>query len=131
MKQPPLRSCPTCGADYDPEKLGLRDYSWLVDEVPGASDLDFVLEQKLTGRMLVMEFKSAGESLPLGQRLLLKTLVRKGCDVWVVWQQRRGRVHRVTMDGAGRLSPVVSLTREQLSAQVLAWWREGRVEEAA
>jgi len=131
MNQPALRSCPICGSDYDPERLGLRDYSWLTDTLPGASDIDFVLEQKTTGRVLICEFKSAGEHLPLGQRLLLKTMVRKGCDVWVVWQRKDHKVQRAAMNGAGGLGPVASLTRQQFSRQVQAWWDSGQVEEAA
>jgi len=131
VNQPPLRTCPLCGSAYDAEKLGLRDYSWLTDTIPGASDVDFVVEQQSTGRLLAAEFKSEGERLPKGQRLLLKTLVRKGCDVWVCWQLHNGRIQRYVMNGTGNFGSMVVLTRQQFSKQVHAWWAEGLAQEAA
>lgn len=131
MSQETLRSCPTCGGEFNPEALGLRDYSWLNEVVPGASDLDFALEQKSTGRLLIVEFKSQGQRLPMGQRLLLKTLARKGCDIWVAWQKRNGSIDVADLDGRGELVGFRNLTREGLAAAVDAWWATGSASSSA
>jgi hypothetical protein len=83
----PLRACPVCGTRVeDTVHLGLRDYRWLNEELPGRiapMDLDFILEKN--ERFLIQEYKPKGAPLTMGQRLTLRALVRKaGADVWVV-----------------------------------------------
>jgi hypothetical protein len=86
MTNEPLRGCPTCGTKVTEAKLGLRDYRWIGEALPGRvapMDFDAVLEKN--GHFLVMEFKPEGsKGLPLGQRITLTRLVRQGWDVWVV-----------------------------------------------
>lgn len=125
-----LRACPTCGTEVRHTKLGLRDYSrWLNEVLPGrvgGSDIDSVVEQNRTGRVLFMEFKPEGVSLPVGQRLLLRTMVKKGIDVWCVWEEKDG-VHAQagTMDETGEVRFVQRMTIRQLGMRVKRWWNDG------
>ena len=70
-----LRACPTCSTKVSAVQMGLRDYSsWLAEHMPGrvsGADIDCVLEQSRTGRVLFFEFKRKGQQLPTGQRLLV------------------------------------------------------------
>jgi hypothetical protein len=110
--------------------LGLRDYgAWLSEELPGrvgGSDIDCVVEQSRTGRVLFLEFKPLGKPLPMGQRLLLKTMARKDIDVWVVWEYPDGQhmdVGVLTKDGEVLFREPV--TKKQLGRRVLKWWNLG------
>lgn len=125
--QPALKACPTCGQDTVAE-LGLRDYSrWLSPVLPGrigGTDLDCVLDQSSTGRMLVQEYKQGNQRLPMGQRLLFKGLVEKGFDVWVVWEySNHVKVGAVDLTGEVRFMEQMSTT--QLAAKTRAWWYDG------
>jgi hypothetical protein len=124
--QPNLRHCPSCGGEVT-EALGLRDYaSWLTG-LPGkvsASDLDFVLEQAQTGRVLIHEYKEGNKPLGVGQRLLLQDMVRKGCDVWLVWEGK-GTVTAGAMTAEGKVPFTQEMTRAELSARVVDWWYDG------
>lgn len=129
-----LRGCPTCGTKVAEAKLGLRDYSgWLSDVLPGrvsASDIDAVIEQSKTGRVLFLELKPENVQLPVGQRLLLKTMVRKGIDVWVVWEEKDGtHVQAGVMDETGEVRFVQRMTIRQLGMRAKRWWNDG-LEEA-
>lgn len=87
MTNAALRGCPLCGAHVSDGQLGLRDYRWLGDTLPGRvapTDFDFVLERH--GRFLIIEFKPPGGALPMGQRITLKALARDPrFTVWIVW----------------------------------------------
>lgn len=125
MANEPLRGCPTCGTRVSKVKMGLRDYRWVSNALPGRvapMDLDCVLERG--GNFLVMEFKPKGQGLPLGQRLTLKALVRQGWDVWVVWEEDDQHVQAGAMDKRGDIPFVEDLLTEELSDRVSAWWRE-------
>jgi hypothetical protein len=104
-------------------KMGLRDYRWVSNALPGRvapMDLDCVLERG--GSFLCMEFKPGGAPLPLGQRLTLKALVRQGWDVWVAWEQDDGSVHVGAMDRRGEVPFVEELTQDELTERVTDWW---------
>jgi hypothetical protein len=122
-----LHSCPVCGGAVTSD-LGLRDYStWLLDKLPdrvGASDVDLVLEQASTGRVLVIEFKKPGQRLGVGQRLMFQWLVRAGATVWLVWEGPK-RVTVSQMDATGTTYFQELLTPNQLGRRVSKWWAAG------
>lgn len=123
-----LRKCPTCLTPVKELDLGLKNYRWLRDALPGRvglADLDGVLEQAATGRVLVFEFKPAGASIPLGQRLLLKRFVRFGCDVWVIWEGREDTHEVGAMDRAGNVPFVAKVSTQGLRQRVREWWQTG------
>jgi hypothetical protein len=123
MANDPLRGCPTCGTPVAGLSLGLRDYRWVSEALPGREapmDLDCVLEK--AGHVLIMENKPLGMPLPLGQRLTLKTFVRLGCDVWVVWEDEDGTHAEVgSMDRNGNINFVERMTINKLRRRVTAW----------
>jgi hypothetical protein len=85
------------------------------------TDLDAVLEHR--GQVLIMEFKPEGASLPLGQRLTLKTFVGKSCDVWVCWESKdRKTVEVGAMDKHGELPFVERMPVAKLRRRVAAWY---------
>lgn len=124
MANEPLRGCPTCGTKVSNVDMGLRDYRWVSESLPGRvapMDLDCVLEKN--GRFLVMEFKPGGAPLPLGQRLTLKRLVRLGMDVWVVWEDGE-RVEVGAMDRNGEVPFVSEMRKNKLARKVQQWFEE-------
>jgi len=124
MANAPLRGCPTCGTPVGETKgLGLRDYRWLSPYLPGRvapSDLDSVLERN--GHFLVMETKPSGASLNMGQRIMLKNLVRgpKSIDVWVVWGDEK-TVEVGAMDRQGEIPFVDKMKTERLAEKAVQW----------
>jgi hypothetical protein len=132
MANEPLRGCPTCGTRVSDLKMGLRDYRWVSDALPGRvapMDLDCVLERR--GHFLVQEFKPKGAPLPMGQRLTLKALVRLGMDVWVVWEddQDSDRVEVGSMDRNGNVPFVESMRKGRLRRRVADWYTDASKEE--
>ncbi len=127
MSNENLRGCPLCGTPVSEAKLGLRDYNtWLADALPGRvapMDVDFILEKN--GHTLVIEFKPNNASLPLGQRLTLKHLVRTGADVWVVWHDDGEAKARVgSMDRNGNVNFIEDMRITKLRSKVRAWFEE-------
>lgn len=127
-----LRACPTCGTKNKGENaknLGLRDYSWFSAQLPGrvgASDLDAVVDQRSSGRVLIHEYKPKGVALPLGQRLLLRRFVELGCDVWVIWEDTKTDTVQVgDMSKEGEVLFIEDMSKNQLGAKVKTWWNLG------
>ena len=123
-----IRTCPLCQHPVEPGELGLRDYAWLSDALPGrngATDFDAVFTQNRTGRSLILEFKPGAAPLPMGQRLALQLFVLMGSDVWVAWDSdpQAIRVHK--MDQNGQLSSVRVVTKDQFSGMLSEWWAKG------
>jgi hypothetical protein len=113
-------------------KMGLRDYRWVSDALPGRvapMDLDCVLERR--GHFLVQEFKPKGAPLPMGQRLTLKALVRLGMDVWVVWENDTDpdRVEVGAMDRNGNVPFVEDMRKGRLRRRVADWYTDASEEE--
>lgn len=118
----PLRKCPTCMTPVADAKLGLRDFRWVVKSLPGRvapMDIDFALEKN--GRFLFIEFKplNAG-GLSVGSRILYKTLVRAGHDVWLV--RGDGPVEAGPMDRNGNVNFTAQMSVEDLAQRVRAWF---------
>ena len=73
--------------DFDAWEKSLKNFEWLKDAVPGATDLDVFIERR--GKFLVMETKTyvkgVGVKVPFGQYLALKALAQLDqFDVWLV-----------------------------------------------
>ncbi len=131
MSNDPLRGCPTCGTPVDETKnLGLRDYRWVSEVLPGREapmDLDCVVEK--LGHVLIQEFKPKGVPLPLGQRLTLRSFVRLGCEVWVVWEDPDGdHVEVGEMDRHGNVKFVERMTLRKYRRRIPEW-RSAVIEE--
>jgi hypothetical protein len=121
----PLRACPLCGTKVSDIQLGLRDYKWLGNALPGKvapTDVDFLLERN--GNFLVMEFKPEGVPLGAGQRIALKALVRKGFDVWVVREVDPAWVGVTVLNARGDEDAQRRMTRTELVREVSEWWEE-------
>lgn len=83
-------------------------------------DIDAVLEKN--GRFLALEFKAPGEVIPLGQRITLKTLVRQGWDVWVVYHRDGEKTCEVgAMDRHGNLPFKEVMSVPELARKVAEW----------
>ncbi len=72
---------------FDAWSKSLRNFEWLSESVPGATDLDVFIERK--GRFLVLETKTyspgSGVRVPFGQYLALRALATlEPFDVWLV-----------------------------------------------
>lgn len=98
--------------DWEKFEGTLRDYaSWLGSAVPGASDLDFVVERR--GHFLVLEAKpwSNGINVGFGQYLMLETLAKiDAFDVYLVGEApKSGACYLLRLDPAN--PPVKKATR--------------------
>lgn len=124
MANAALRSCPTCGTPVEQVAgLGLRDYRWLAPLLPGKvspSDLDSVLERN--GHFLIHEYKPKGAGIGMGQRIMLKNLVRgpRTIDVWVVWGDETS-VEVGSMDRNGEIPFVDKMKTEKLAQKTVQW----------
>lgn len=121
MRQEPIRS-------YEAWLESFQNFSWLSDNVPGATDFDMVLHARNgrgDNRFLVFEFKAAGKRLPKGQQLLLSALQEEGWVVVVVWGPQRDGTYLLGYDWQGRV------TKEELSARVDEWWSQNKKKRAA
>lgn len=128
MTNAPLRGCPLCSTPIDNLDLGLRDYRWVTEALPGKvapMDMDFVLERN--GHVLIQEYKPEGAPLPLGQRLTLKTFVRMGCDVWVVWEGEK-KVQVGMMDRYGNVAFIESMTPAKFKRKTTEWYEEANAD---
>lgn len=124
-----LRNCPTCDTPVaDAKDLGLRDYRWVDEELPGKvglMDFDAVLSQSKSGRMLVLELKPKGAYISIGARLTFQVLVKEGKDVWVIWDLGKGRVKLGECNDTGRPQNVREMTRKRAAVLVRKWWEKG------
>ena len=123
-----LIGCPTCGTKVDEVDIGLRDFSWVNEVLPGKlglMDIDGTLTQFRTGRVLMMELKPAGDSLSEGARLTFALFVRAGFDVWLVWDHGNGWVEAAELDDDGEPYGVRMIRRSTLANKVREWWDEG------
>lgn len=129
MTQPSLLECPTCKTPVSQVQLGLRDYSrWVNPVLPGkvgGTDVDFMLQQASTDRMLMVEFKEANKRLSVGQRMALTALKARRIDVWVAWQYSDGSVAVGSLDDNGTVMFTEKMTEAKFAAKVRDWWYEG------
>ena len=65
-----------------------RDWHFLTKVLPRnitPSDIDGIVEA--SGNFWVMEYKKEGKPVPLGQKILLERLVKKGFCVTIIWHR--------------------------------------------
>lgn len=133
VKEGVLRGCPVCGTKVSDVDLGLRDFRWLNEALPGklgGMDVDFVLSQSKTGRVLHIEMKPPGARISFGARLTYAVYVKDGYDCWAAWgPDSEGNVQRGVFDKAGRVQRVVTMTQDEFSEDVALWWECGLVED--
>lgn len=128
----PLRECVLCRTPLTEESraaMGLRDFGWINSELPGnvgLMDIDGVLNQYATGRILMLSMMAPHYRVSTGERLTYTLFVRdKGVDVWYLWEHTNGRVKRGVCNAMGRSGPVKEFTRKQLARLVVEWWNAG------
>lgn len=128
VKEGKLRGCPTCGTKVAEVDIGLRDFAWVNEALPGKlglMDLDGCITQAATGRGLFLELKPHGAFISRGARLTFALLVSKGFEVWFAWDEGDGWVTFAPAreDGApGRRRRMKAST---LARKVRHWWDEG------
>lgn len=119
-----LRGCPTCGTPVDQAKLGLRNYQWINDQLPGKvgmMDIDGVLERR--GHVLMLETKPLhNKGIPVGQRITLRTFVKMGVHVWVVWHDG-DEVQVGRMDERGEVPFATKTNVAGLVQYIVDWWQ--------
>lgn len=123
MSGAPLRKCPTCLTPVDEVKLGLRDFRWASDVLPGKvapMDVDFMLERN--GRFLVLEFKPKDMHVGMGQFITLKALEELGMEVWLV--KGDGPEVEVSCLEGGQWREDAITTVDQLATSIAAWFQE-------
>lgn len=128
-----LRKCPVCATPVkDATALGLRNYEWVNQALGnklGLMDFDGVLTQYKTGRMLVLEFKPPGAYISTGARLAFAMLVQAGYDVWILWEEKDGRVSVGICNDKGRPVTKLLMTVPDAAELVQDWWAMGFAEE--
>lgn len=125
-----LRSCPLCQRTLEGVNIGARDYRGVNALLPnriGGTDVDLVLQQNGTDRMLVVEFKPSIAPLMKGQRDTLAWFARKGADVWVVCDtEYPTKVQLASLDGKGVLSDWRTMSAVRYHQLVADWWMAPR-----
>jgi len=119
MANAPLRGCPTCGTKVTDVALGLRDYRWVSDKLPGRvapMDIDFLLERN--GQLLILEFKPDDVEPGPGQARTFRTL-KDHADFWLV--QGDGPV---TVDFGDGLRNRYRMSAGSLADEVALWFEE-------
>jgi len=124
-----LRACPTCRTPVSEANLGLRDYAWVNESLPGkvgGMDVDFCITQDRSNRALALEFKPQDAFISMGHRLTFGLLVRLGFDVWILWEQKDGTVKVGAVNVKGH-TPIISaaMPRVKVAQLIREWWDEG------
>jgi len=128
VKDGVLRGCPVCGTPVAEAALGLRDYRWVNEALGnklGLMDIDGVLSQAGTGRVLMLELKPRGARISTGARLTFALFVKAGFDCWVLWDQENGRVKLAELNDKGRPINFKDMTIKRAATLVKRWWDEG------
>ena len=123
-----LKTCPTCGTSVGKVNMGLRDFRWVNEALPGrvgGMDLDFCVTQNITGRVIFLELKPGGAPVSRGARLTFALFAGRGDTCWVVWDLGDGMVERGVFDKAGRVQRRTTMTQEELAEDLGGWWDSG------
>jgi hypothetical protein len=129
VKEGKLRGCPTCGTPVSSVDIGLRDFRWVNEALPGKlgfMDVDGCLTQASTRRVLVMEMKPKGEYISRGARLtyaIFATLPK--VEVWYAWDEGEGWVTMAKANPDGSPGHRRRMRRTTLARKVRAWWDLG------
>jgi len=122
--------------NYEEWAKSLRNYEWLAGVVPGAMDVDVLIERK--GHFLVLETKpwTNGVNVGFGQHLALDALSRLDeFDVYLVGEGSKGQLYMLRYDGDAPVRngtrPVwfppkrfMRTTKEGLGVFVGEWYKE-------
>lgn len=113
------RACKKCGDEivsnyFDDVLAGLgkRGSSF--------SDVDAITHDGDTNRFLFQEFKREGESMPRGQKMLLRGLAR--LDYLTVWVVRRRSDGLVDWYDVAKGGSIRVITLDEYRARFSAWW---------
>lgn len=129
---------------YQAWSESLKNFEWLAGAVPGATDIDMLVER--SGNFLFIEVKpwQKGVVMPTGQHRALRALSEQPrTTVWVVGERD---LRFFVADYATSLPPVYiwkdgrrqalwpadrfrQLTQDQLREEVTAWWNRAEGEE--
>jgi hypothetical protein len=123
LSAPPLRGCPLCKTKVTEVQLGLRDYRWITDRLPGKvapMDGDFILERN--GDFLFMEFRQPGEPISMGKRITIEGLrALEGVEFWIVEApDEHGPETEVKVTWNETVQEVMS--RQRLEEYILKWY---------
>jgi hypothetical protein len=127
IKDGKLRGCPVCGTRVAQADIGLRDFSWVNEALPGRlglMDIDGCLTQAATGRALMLELKPKGQVVSRGALLTYQLFWQKGIDVWLVQDEGDGQA-TVAELYADDFLPAHTLAVTELAEKVREWWDEG------
>ena len=122
--------------DYEKWSKSVRNFEWLAGKVPGACDIDVIVERK--GRFLVLEAKdwSNGINVPFGQHLMLDAMSRlEMFDVFLVGEGKTDTFYLLRYDDSPPVRngtrPVwfppkrfQRTTKEGLGIMVGEWYKE-------
>lgn len=126
--------------DFDAWERSLKNFEWLSDSVPGATDLDVFIERKK--QFLVIETKhysvGSGVRVPFGQYLALKALSELPSFTVYLVGELEGNADRLYVLNLAdreptkvRTGPVWFKTRQfqattksGLAEMCKAWWEE-------
>ena len=130
---------------YDTWADSMRNFSWLLDSVSGAMDVDCLIERK--GNFLIIEAKpwSKGVRLPYGQhRALYQLSLQPNTRVYIVGEDKDETIHVASYNNATKPIYVrksnmifwppdrfVPTSKDGLSKMVKAWWRDAGGEQLA
>lgn len=123
--------------DFDAWNASIRNFEWMGGELPGAMDVDMLIERR--GRFLVLEGKpwqgTAGVSVPFGQYLALEALANiPQFDVYIIGEAPQSasfyrcrvgeRKPMMNRTGPVRFPPrrFERTSREGLALFVKDWW---------
>jgi hypothetical protein len=95
----------------------------------GGMDVDFVINQAKTHRLLHIEQKPKGARISVGASLTYREYVRAGFDAWAMWDMQDGTVRQGFFDANGRIQDIEHMEAKQLASRVRAWWDSGLEEE--
>ena len=129
VKDGVLRGCPTCGTPVEDADLKMRDFRWVNEALPGkvgGMDIDFVVSQLKTKRVLHLELKPPGAPVSMGARMTFAVYVQLGLDAWAVWGPHDdGTVTRMRFNATGQLFDKQTMTQDELAESIASWWAAG------
>jgi hypothetical protein len=123
-----LIGCPTCGTKVKDIDIGLRDFRWVNEALPGKvglMDIDGCITQAATGRALMMELKPKDDVVSTGARLTYALFRNLGIEVWLAWDEGDGWVKVCEMMVDGSWGRARKMRRTTLARHVREWWDEG------
>jgi hypothetical protein len=123
---------------FDNWQESMRNFSWLLESVSGAMDVDCLIERK--GNFLIVEGKpwSRGVRMPYGQhRALYQLSLQPNTRVYLVGEDKDDTIHVACYNNSPKPVYVkgknlifwppdrfVPTTKDGLATIVQAWWKD-------